>query len=123
MMDQIEGAFPNERVALKLLWKCIAAIDRNTGSASKIAGGAATAFDRPGQHSRDTPPRANYPPRFLLTDAIDFGGGAIHGDTGQRWRHVIKRIPRRIPLVVHEQADVITVIARKAAPVIIEAEP
>src|SRR5262245_46941715 len=116
MMDQVEGAFPNERVALKLLWKCVAAIDRNTGSSSKIAGGAATAFDRPRYHSGDTPSRANYPPRFFLTDAIDFRRAAVHCDTGQRGRHVIKGIPGRIPLVVHEQADVITVIAGKAAP-------
>src|SRR3974390_1079742 len=121
-MNKVEGALADEGVTVKFSRKSVAAIDGDSRSAGKIARGAAAAFNRAGHDSGDAPARAYDAPGFFLAHAVNLGRAAVDGNTGQSWRHLIERITTGIAFIVHEQADVIVVVAREPAPVIIKAE-
>src|SRR5581483_3917019 len=104
-------------------WECVSAINQRAGCAREVTRRTAAAFHRSGHQSRHAPPGANHTPRLLRADAIDLCGGAIHGDARQRWRHDMERIARGVAVVIHEKANVITVVASEAPPPIVEAQP
>src|ERR1041385_6816676 len=121
-MDQVPARVPDECVIEVFSRERVASIDRRSGRASKIARRTATALDRSRHQSRHAPFGSNDAPWFFRADPINLRRRAIHGNALKAWRHRVEQIASGITIVIHEQSDMVAVVAGEAMPVIVETQ-
>ena len=80
-VDELTARVAREAVVLEGRPIGIAAIDRGSRRTSEVTADPAAAFDGSRDRAGDTPSRADDAPGFIGTDAEDFGGAAVLGDT------------------------------------------
>src|SRR6185369_5289994 len=122
-MDQISTSVADESVVEVGFGESVAAVNQGSRRAGEIPRGTTAAFDRAGHQPGDAPMGADNAPGFFRADAVNLGGGTVHGNAFQGGRHRIKGIPASITIVVHVKANMIAVVAGEPASEIVEAQP
>ena len=106
-VDELSAGVAREAVVLEGRTVGIAAIDRRARRPGEVTAHATATFHSTRDGSRDAPAGAHDTPRFIGTDAKDFGRAAVFGDAGSRGGQGKERILGETGAIVDPVLEVV----------------
>src|SRR6185503_17499707 len=122
VMNEVAADIGDERVAMHVFGKSVAAIDGDAGRRSKITGSAPPAFDWTGDLTAHAPLGADHTPRLFGADSINFRRWTIGRNVDEWRRHYIIWVPRSVALFIHRKPDVRAIMANEFSAGVVEAQ-
>ena len=122
-MDELAAGVAREAVVLEGRTIGVAAIDCRARRPGEVTAHATATFHGTRDGSRDAPAGAHDTPRFIGTDAKDFGRAAVFGDAGSRGGQGKERVLGEAGTIVDPVLEVVGIRAGELTPEVVEAHP